>query len=122
MAAVCAHASMGTACIVNTNATVDHDCHLGEGVHIMPGATVAGEVVIEAFATIGSNATILPRLRIGRGAIVGAGAVATRDVPADTIVVGCPARLHRKETDIHERLDEDIAHGERIANLPRTIK
>jgi len=62
----------------------------------MPGATVAGEVVIEAFATIGSN--------------------------ADTIVVGCPARLHRKETDIHERLDEDIAHGERIANLPRTIK
>ena len=31
MAAVCAHASMGTACIVNTNATVDHDCRLGEG-------------------------------------------------------------------------------------------
>jgi len=43
--------------------------------------------------SIGANATILPGLSIGRGAMVGAGAVVTRDVPANAIVVGNPARI-----------------------------
>ena len=58
----------------------------------MPGATIAGEVVIDNYASIGSNATVLPRLRIGEGAIVGAGAVVTHDVPSGDVVIGCPAR------------------------------
>jgi len=44
-------------------------------------------------ASIGSNATILPDIRIGVGAIVGAGAIVTRDVPDYAIVVGNPARV-----------------------------
>ncbi|MGD8353907.1 MAG: acyltransferase [Pseudomonadota bacterium] len=44
-------------------------------------------------ATIGANATILPGLTIGEKAMVGAGAVVTRDVPARTLVVGNPARV-----------------------------
>jgi acetyltransferase-like isoleucine patch superfamily enzyme len=92
MAAISEHVRLGKACIVNTNATVDHDCLLGDGVHIMPGATVAGEVTIGEFGSIGSNATVLPRAHIGKGAIVGAGAVVTRDVPDYQVVVGCPAR------------------------------
>lgn len=44
-------------------------------------------------ASIGSHATILPNLRIGEGAIVGAGAVVTRDVPPYAIVVGVPAKV-----------------------------
>lgn len=49
--------------------------------------------IVEAGASIGANATILPGLRIGRGAMVAAGAVVTRDVPAHGIVKGNPARL-----------------------------
>jgi sugar O-acyltransferase (sialic acid O-acetyltransferase NeuD family) len=92
MAAVSEYTRVGDASIINTNASVDHDCVLGIGVHIMPGATVAGEVNIGDFGTIGSNATVLPRVRIGQGAIVGAGAVVTRDVTDGKVVVGCPAR------------------------------
>ena len=52
--------------------------------------------VVEEGASIGSNATILCGVRIGRNAIVGAGAVVTRDVPPFTVVAGNPARIIRK--------------------------
>ena len=54
---------------------------------------------VEQGASVGSNATILCGVRIGQRAIVGAGAVVTKDVPADTIVAGNPARIIRTITD-----------------------
>lgn len=54
---------------------------------------VFAQTVIENGASIGANATILPGVRIGSGAMVGAGAVVTRSVPANAIVVGNPARI-----------------------------
>lgn len=48
--------------------------------------------IVEEEAKIGANATLLPGVRIGRGALVGAGAVVTRDVAAGAVVVGNPAR------------------------------
>ncbi|HOT98082.1 MAG TPA: acyltransferase [bacterium] len=47
-------------------------------------------------ASIGSSSTILCGITIGENAIIGAGAVVTKDVPADTVVAGCPARVLRK--------------------------
>src|SRR5262245_36012966 len=97
VAAISENARLGDACIINTNATVDHGCVLEDGVHVMPGATIAGEARLARFASIGSNATVLPRIWVGEGAVVGAGAVVTRGVPGNRVVVGCPAR------DIKER-------------------
>lgn len=59
-------------------------------------ATCGRPIVIEDKVWIGINATILPGVRIGYGAIVGAGSVVTKEVPAMTIVAGNPARIIKK--------------------------
>jgi acetyltransferase-like isoleucine patch superfamily enzyme/dTDP-4-dehydrorhamnose 3,5-epimerase-like enzyme len=51
------------------------------------------ETVVESGASIGANATILPGIRIGEKAMVGAGAVVTHSVPANAIVLGNPAQI-----------------------------
>lgn len=59
-----------------------------------PGFT-RQDIVIEDDASIGCGAVILPGVRIGKGAMVGAGAVVTKDVPPYRTVVGNPARIIR---------------------------
>ena len=49
------------------------------------------QTIVEKGASIGANATILPGIRIGQNALIGAGAVVTKDVPANAVVVGNPA-------------------------------
>jgi acetyltransferase-like isoleucine patch superfamily enzyme len=49
--------------------------------------------VVEDFARIGANATILPGIRIGKNSLVGAGSVVTKDVPENSVVAGNPARI-----------------------------
>lgn len=52
-------------------------------------------VTIGAWADVGTNAVVLPGVTIGRGSVVGAGSVVTRDVPPYAVVAGAPARLLR---------------------------
>jgi len=52
-------------------------------------------VRIEAWADIGTNAVVLPGVTVGRGSLVGAGAVVTTDVPPFAVVAGVPARFLR---------------------------
>lgn len=56
-------------------------------------ATYGRPVIIEDKVWIGINATILPGVRIGYGAIIGANSVVTKDVPAMTVVAGNPAKI-----------------------------
>lgn len=81
----------------NFHSYVAHDCVIGDFVTLGPGARINGNIHIEDHAYIGSGAVLKQGtpdkpLWIGRGAVVGMGAVVTRNVPAGTTVVGNPAR------------------------------
>ncbi|MGC9521709.1 MAG: acyltransferase [Anaerolineae bacterium] len=54
---------------------------------------IVGRILVKTGAAIGANATLLPEVTVGRWALVGAGAVVTKDVPDHGLVVGNPARL-----------------------------
>ena len=74
--------------------SVDHDCVIGDGSHIGPGAHLAAEVVVGARAFVGTGAVVLPRLHIGDDAVVGA--FVAHDVLAGATVVGNPAHAMSK--------------------------
>ena len=82
---------------------------------------VVSEGVVEEGAAVGGGAVVLPGVRIGRMALVGAGSVVTKDVPERGIVAGNPARLRGFACDCGHVLDEQgrCAHcGRRFAIAP----
>lgn len=111
------NASIGSRCKISSHSficegvTIEDEVFIGHGVTFIndsyPRATTpAGELqtegdwqvertTVKCRASIGSGSTILSRVTIGENAIVGAGSVVTRDVPANSIVAGNPARVIR---------------------------
>lgn len=87
-----ARTRIGRNAIINTRASVDHDCVVGEHAHLAPGSVCSGGVTIGGGAHIGTGAIILQDVRIGKDATVGAGATVTHDCEAGVIVVGTPAQ------------------------------
>jgi len=86
-----AGARIGAHVILNTRASVDHHCRVGDYAHIavahLGGGASIGEGVFLALGSI-----VLPGLHVGDWAVVGAGAVVTKNVAPSTTVVGVPAR------------------------------
>jgi sugar O-acyltransferase (sialic acid O-acetyltransferase NeuD family) len=87
---------IGRQCIINTKVSIDHECILEDGVEISPGATLCGNVYVETNSWICAGAIILPRIKIGHDAIIGAGSLVTKNIPNNTLVYGVPARIVRK--------------------------
>jgi carbonic anhydrase/acetyltransferase-like protein (isoleucine patch superfamily) len=82
---------------IHTGSVVGHETAIGQSVFIAHAVSVSGCCRIGDGTFIGTNATILPRIAIGRWATIGAGAVVTKDVPDYAVVVGNPGRVVRIE-------------------------
>jgi sugar O-acyltransferase (sialic acid O-acetyltransferase NeuD family) len=92
-AVIHAQALIGSGAILNTACSVDHDAQLGDGVHICPGANLAGEVYVGHRSWIGIGSSVIQQVRIGADVTVGAGAAVVRDLPDGVTAVGVPARV-----------------------------
>lgn len=87
------HSEIGDHVIINTNASVDHDCKVGDFAFVGPNAALGGSVRVGANSFIGIGASVLPGVHIGDNVTVGAGSVVVKDVEDGNIVVGVPAKV-----------------------------
>ena len=82
--------------MVNLACTIGHEARLGRGCVLNPTVNISGGVVLEEGVLVGTGAQILQYVRVGRGAIIGAGAVVTKEVTSGETVVGIPAKPLKK--------------------------
>jgi UDP-3-O-[3-hydroxymyristoyl] glucosamine N-acyltransferase len=132
--------SVGADSKLQNYACVYHGVSLGRGVFVGPhvvftndkrpratapdfaqlrdGDWEVGETTVGDGASFGAGATVLPGVRVGAWAMVGAAALVTRDVPPFALVVGIPARRIGWVCPCGSRLDDDAAHCPRCGELP----
>jgi UDP-N-acetylglucosamine acyltransferase len=85
--------SIGRRCYVMNHVYVGHDCLIDDDVTLAAGVTLAGRVEVGAHANLGLSCAVHQRRVVGPGAMLGMGAVVTRDVPPYATAFGSPARV-----------------------------
>jgi UDP-3-O-[3-hydroxymyristoyl] glucosamine N-acyltransferase len=86
--------SLGNGCVVAHGTKIGHGCVIGAHVHFANNVSIAGNCRLGDRAFLSSASVLRPRIALARGVVVGAGAVVTRNVDLEGVVVsGVPARL-----------------------------
>jgi len=98
---ITSNVTIGSSFHANLYSYVGHDCVIGDFVTFAPGVKCNGNVVIEKHAYVGAGAIIRPGragkpLAIGEAAVIGMGAVVTKDVPPGVTVFGNPAKIIKR--------------------------
>ena len=84
---------IGKGVICNTSCSIDHECIIGNYVHIAPSAVLCGNVKIGDNSFIGANSVIKQGITIGKNVIIGAGSVVISDIPDNGVIAGNPAKI-----------------------------
>lgn len=85
-------AIIGEHCIINTHATVEHDCRVDDFVHVSPGAVLCGTVSVGKKSHIGAGATVRNNLTVCENVTVGAGGAVVKNIDMAGTYVGVPAK------------------------------
>lgn len=88
-------AKIGKGCIVNTCSSVDHDCVIGDYVHVAVGSRLCGAVSVGNKTWIGAGATVVNNVAICPDCMIGAGAVVVKTIDSAGTYIGVPARRIR---------------------------
>ncbi|MBQ7707440.1 MAG: acetyltransferase [Lachnospiraceae bacterium] len=86
---------IGDQCLFNISVTMGHDCVVGDYVSIMSGSCICGHVTIKNGAYLATNSTVVPGMKVGDHAKVGAGSVVIRNVKDNITVMGVPAKIFK---------------------------
>ena len=87
---------IGNHCIINTGASVDHDCLIHDYVHIAPHCTLCGEVEVGEGSWVGAGTSVIQGIQIGKNCFIGAGSVVVHNIPDGTLCYGNPCRVIKK--------------------------
>ncbi len=97
--AVNSDSKIGEHCILNTQSALDHDCVMDDFSSLAPGVTTGGKVSIGAFSAISLGANIIHGVSVGEQTVLGAGALALKDIPDHCVAYGIPAKVMRKRAE-----------------------
>lgn len=89
-------ARIGRHVVINTSASIDHDCRIEPFAHVAPGCCLAGNVTVGSETLLGIGSRVVPNVTIGERVVVGAGGVVIRSVESGVTVVGVPAEPVRQ--------------------------
>ncbi len=84
---------IGRHCIVNTGASIDHECVIDDFVHISPRVTLCGNIHVGEGTWIGAGTVVIPGVKIGKWSIIGAGSVVDKDIPDGVLALGNRCRI-----------------------------
>ncbi|MBL8894966.1 MAG: acetyltransferase [Rhizobiales bacterium] len=96
-ATIGADAHLDDGVLVNRNASVGHHARLERYVSLGPAVTICSECHIGKGAMIGAGAVVAPKIQVGDNSVVAVGAVVAKNVPAQCVVAGNPARIVRSD-------------------------
>ncbi len=83
---------VGQGCILNTGCILDHDCTIGDFVHIAPGAVLSGGVEVGDNCFLGTGVKVIQGVSIARDCLIAAGAVVVKNIEKSGTYLGVPAR------------------------------
>ena len=78
--------------IINTSASINHDCQIGMHCHIAPGTTLSGNVTVGDLTHIGTGSTVIQNVQIGSQVLIGAGSLVLRPIKDKCKAFGVPAK------------------------------
>ena len=88
--------SVGSHCIVNTNASLDHDNRLSDFSSVAPGVVTGGSVSLGALTALCLGVKVVHGVNVGEETVVGAGSLVLEDLPLQVLAYGSPCQVIRK--------------------------